>query len=641
MRRLPLFDPEVDKAEARRKSEPNYGDPNRPVDRCHLCFGCRNEYKVLIDAEKITDFPPLCNLSTDIQVEEIADRAGLNDEEKEMLRAGLDPAEWARHELGFEPRWYQEDILRCSSRYTINRWGRRSGKSTTLVIKLLHRIATRENYKVLVIAPFQEQVNLIFNDREMGIEKRLEDSKTLKAMVKSYVKSPSRRMEFSNGSVISGMTAGIKTGSGASKIRGQGASLLWVDEADLLGEGELTSILAILATNSEVELWMTGTPTGKREHFYKHCVEKSRGFKEWHFPSSVSPAWNPHLENMLRNSYTESGYLAEFEAGFPVLKQGVFPAYLVDDAIKDYEPLTLTLRDSWLYGLGVDWNETDTGVYMILLGYNPQDQKFWVVRKWIVSREEFTQLRSVEMITQINSTWNPSFIYVDRGAGSTQVEMLHEFGKKNQSSGLLTKVKAIDFGGKVEIHDPLLGLQKKEVKPLIVGLALRRLEQKQVILPKIEYKGEGTEGLVNQIMNYRIARYTAEGRPIYVDENDHALTAWMLALYGFWMEHTDLANPRPVSHIGIVQPGGDDERLAKRVAEQLPFSTITFVVDKADKEKEKQDKRKSLSIVGRGFDMPYTTRNTGDIVRVQKDRPKRKNIAPSFSSGKKFKRKSF
>ena len=53
-------------------------------------------------------------------------------------------------------------------------------------------------------------------------------------------------------------------------------------------------VLAILVG---VAMWiqqkMSSTPSGKREKFYENCHSKK--WKEFHFPSSINPNWNPEL----------------------------------------------------------------------------------------------------------------------------------------------------------------------------------------------------------------------------------------------------------------------------------------------------------------------------------------------------------
>ena len=140
---------------------------------------------------------------------------------------------------------------------------------------------------------------------------------------------------------------------------------------------------------------------------------------------------------------------------------------------------------------------------------------------------------------------------------------------------------------------------------------------------------------------YKVERYTAEGRPVYSAEHDHMLTAWMLAIYGFWMEHTDIAAPTNVTRIAIVNSGQGSESKREDLS-ALPFPTITFEFDAEDIKKERENKRKSLLGRSRGFDIPYSNGNFSDIKVLQRQRQKSNTSRLGFSSGKKpFRRQGF
>jgi len=272
-----------------------------------------------------------------------------------------------------------------------------------------------------------------------------------------------------------------------------------------------------------------------------------------------------------------------------------------------------------------------------LIGYNPGDMKFWFVRKFVVSREQFTQLSAVERIVEINERWNPSFIYVDRGFGQMQTELLHSYGLSHQDSGLLTKVKSIAMGGKVTVQDPFSGQIKKYTKPFIVSLSLRRFEQQEVVLPKCEYKGEGSEGLVDQINQYKVLRYSSDGRPVYSQDNEHLLTAWMLAIYGFWMEHTDLAVGPTSSKMAIISY---DRTTKELKAEDYPFPTVTFELQR-ERIIEKKEEEKASTVSGdRSFDISCSTGSINDVGKLQNRRSQRGCRKMSFFSRKPPQRRS-
>lgn len=582
-------------------------------NREHICFGCKKFYEHQKNIGRVDNFPIACKLSTDIQLLEIKNFSqDLTEDEKLYLDYAVDPVEWAWFEFGWKARWYQEEILRCSSPMKIIRAGRRLGKTEALAVDILHSIATISGFKALVIAPYQDQVDLIFKKMDELIDK----SMTMKVTVERAVDHPSMRREFRNGSVITGITAGVKTGSKSNKVRGQDAHGIWIDEGDMLSQDDLESILAVRASHKDCKLWISGTPTGKRAQFYKWSTDPKSGFKSFHYKSSESPEWTQSLEDWFRGIYTKNAFDQEFNAEFGADEMGVFPKGLVDDSIKNYD---LNLRRPLTgvsYGFGVDWNDTASGVQIAIVGYHPQDRKFWLEKIIEVDKAGFTQLSAVEKIVELNAFWNPDFIYVDAGFGETQVELLRQHGIRNQASKLDRRLKAIKMGGTVEIKDPIYGLTKKEVKPFIVNLSVRRFEEGELVLPRSEYKGEGENTLVDQIMAFRIKRVTAEGRPVYDNTKDHSLTAWMLALYGFWMEMDSLSINKNIakdtSFVSAKKGTSTEEPPAG------PFGWFTIEIDKARMVEKRIQENAALRPIPRNLTPNKLSGNMSDVAEQSK-----------------------
>lgn len=1065
------------------------GDPNSP----HMCFSCQACYVGHIKQGNCDEFTPTCNLSTDIQIAEVVDNTNVTNVEKVYIEYSTDPVAWAEMELGvsFEGRDYQKEILRCSAQKRVMRLGRRSGKTFALAIDMLfsmsQAIANDKPCKMLLTTPYQDQIELVFN----MLMELLDKSMTLKNTITRTRQSSSYVIEFGSADrYIRGATAGTKTGSKASKIRGQDATHLYFDEVDSLSYGDIETIMAIRISHPNVRIWASGTPLGKREHFYKWSTSPQEGWKAFHFPASVSPNWTPQLEEQLRRDYTESAYKAEFclsgdtkvrrldgsvvqikdlrigdqlvsntgqavpctvidhrltkqntpvleigtdfgsvvctpehsfktqtstgvskqqarlvenllfspssgvynlgrehtlarlvgyvngdgsvlnqsckkprkrgsmegnyrasfygsqrdmhnvatdlnrvfginasacfkagntyqiscsgetakqliqlgavvgkktqqlwtvpdwirnhndlsvkmefigalwgaegstpkankngrsihslsmsmckkddsvlsdlfewivdtlaEAGipcsvtrlpikqrvftnplgykgktncsiienitvhtspeknnhfyktlpvrycvekedkfflfarhmelllqlkesedkraktilqlradkktieaiaaetgatysqvreiidkkrkgrlsnnapsihdiriteggsivapirwkkelpsqdvynitvdsidhsylldkgvntyncaeFPQLAEGVFPARLVDASLKTYNPESIVKQiDSWIYGVGVDWNSALAGVHIVLVGFNKEDEKFWFLRKWIISSEEYTQLVALDKIAEINRFWQPSFIYVDAGFGDVQISLLRKMGQQDPGSKLVQRVKPVNMSSKTKVMDPYLGRLDKHTKPLMVNCSVRRFEQNRVVIPKSEYSREGSGGLVDQLLNFTIKRLTPDGRPVYSQGEEHTLTAWMLAIFGFWMEHTDLAIGRLATGVCVVT----EEEINRGIEEKepdIPFGTITFKATggpppdpNAESAKSKQ---KRLLPTNRGFDVggPNSSSSTS-VTTLQSERGRKSELrqvtfgrAPSYSRKK-------
>ena len=443
-------------------------------------------------------------------------------------------------------RPYQATMLRCTSKYKVFRIGRQSGKTETLVISMLFHMFTNSNYKIVLITPFQSQIDLIF--------KRLEDliqgNPTLANSIKRSVKAPQYTLILHNGSQVKGFTAGTKSNNGAASVRGQDANMLVFDEADYLDRADLDASMAIITNYPDATVWMSSTPTGRREKFYEICQD--REWKEFHFPSHVNPNWSEKLDRLFRKNLTSIGYKHEILGDFGEQEAGVFQAGFVDKATADYTYASMVRDNNWLYSIGVDWNSPRIGTTIYVTGFNPSTNKFMIVDHDTVQRDGHTQLAAIERIVEFNRKWRPFAIYVDQGYGATQIEMLRKFGfdsrinpEKGPShidSKLPKIVKPFDFGSSLEIRDPFTKeLRKKPAKGFLVENAVRRFESEDILIP-----AEDTQ-LKKELLGYVVKHVTVTGQVVYtvLDDavGDHNLDAVMLSLVAFTLEKSALGKP--------------------------------------------------------------------------------------------------
>jgi len=546
----------------------------------------------------------ICSLiHEEMQVSDEAKRL-MGEDDMAFANFLYNPVLWTKTELGWTARWYQDLMLKCSAIRKVSRIGRRAGKTEAICVNMIHYAYTHENVSVLVIAPYKNQVGLVFDKLDTFLGK----SESLRSSIKRNTKNP-YRVEFYNGSRILGFTAGTRTGSKSTGIRGQDAHMILIDEADYLSASDFEVILAIQASRPDVLIWASSTPTGKRELFWRFCTDTELGYKEFHFPSSVSPSWSTQTERLERAQYSDAGYKHEFEAEFGDIAEGVFLKKFVDECLQNYDIDNVRRNPDSLYTIGVDWNTAGNGTCIIVTEWNKNLNSgkgaFKVVSKKVITQEEFTQVKSCEEIIALNNLWNPEYIYVDQGYGHTQIEMLRKYGMEHPLSGLSNKVKGIYFGDKMEIRDPVTKqIVKKHMKPFMVNLCARRMEDGQVIFPDSE---DIKNGLVGQIRDYTVIRTTALGQPVYSDENDHAIAAWMLSVLAATMEFSDMNRQNRSASVGIAGKFG--EKLEKDF--QLSRGKI------------ENEKRERLAITPRWFGKTMfqetTARSTLDFFRA-KDR---------------------
>jgi hypothetical protein len=534
--------------------ENNYLETNyAPVGafKDDLCTRCEKYYQGLFDKGITkTVFPPNCNKSAGSQSLELDPADFDTIQEFQEAAVLLDPIAWAQMELAWEPRFYQEDMIYCTSQYKLNRLGRRSGKTEAMVVEALHHAVTNKNHSILIIAPYERQVARFFDE----MNKFINLSVGLKGSLARYTKTPSL-MQFNNGSKILGFSAGATSGSGSDKIRGQDAHLIIIDEIDTLENKDIDAVLAILASHSECRLIASTTPRGWRRRFYTYVTDKDLGFKEFWFISAESPEWSASTEAFFRGTTDPVTYTQEYLADFAELQEGVFKARCLDASIQDYETDNWEPKHNADYILGIDWNKT-AGTHMVILEL--LNNKLQLAKKIIIPETEYLQTESVDIIINLNRHWKFKYIFVDAGYGSVQVELLKKHSLTEPSSLLDQKLFSIAMNQHLTVTDPVTGEEvKRSAKHFLIEQTKKLLEDGFLVLPKAEdttiSTGSGGMGIIQQMRNFRVEGMSVYGLPRYSQGDDHTLTAYYLACGGFYWKEGDLKGAPYVTHIASVE----------------------------------------------------------------------------------------
>ncbi len=561
--------PEIDYARSNWK--PLGEPPGHFCDRCVLYYKNLNKEGIDIKNEITNEWSIRCQGDKSKALESISREVleAIPEKERQGVLTALDPVEWAKVNLGIIPYWYQAEILRCTSQFKVVRAGRRSGKSETLCMDIWHKAYTKcgkdvNRYVILVVCPYEAQVKMIF-DNLLAIKNR---SPVLMESFAGSTQAP-WEIRLMNGSVIKGYSAAKSSSARSNKIRGQGANHLYFDEVDYMADDDIETVLAVLVDQPDTTVWMSSTPTGLRAKFYQFCTMKAKGFKEFHFISAESPRWTPTAEKVVRETYSQGGYDREFNAEFGVETSGVFRPGDLDACLAKYKyqedefdtqgkikPARKVPNTKIV--IGVDWNK-HTGTHIVVLEggvYDTKDFKgpmYRVLDKKVIRRTDFTQHQGVEAVIAMDKKWKADFIYVDEGYGAMQVEALWRHDKNNPQEDLQYRRRIVQIHGNevIEIPDPRGGPEpiRKNAKPFMIDTLAHWVELGIFKVPGTEDTHTALVekeipflniGLVQQMREFRIEKYSPTGIPRYSQGYEHTLMALCFAVMGMVLRFSEL-----------------------------------------------------------------------------------------------------
>ena len=448
-------------------------------------------------------------------------------------------------------------VHNCSASKKAIRCGRRSGKSYGLGIDIANRLVQNSNYQILVVTPFLSQAKELTNVVKKILRSLGDTIGTWDDLVERSVTSPYQEIQMKNGSTFKAFTAG---NDNANAVRGQGAHLIIIDEADFLTQEAFDSITAILMDKPNTEIICTSTPMGEGL-LYK--FSNSKDYKEFHFPSFCIPHYNDDMDREFRNSLSMMAYIQEIMAEFGLSDNSVFDTDLVNrstliDTNADIHDVILN-RDKYIVSLGCDWNADKVGTRICIIAFNKTDGKIFIANLSNVRREGWTQVAAVEKIVELNRLYTPDYIYVDEGFGEANVQQLkliavNSFGKlpMDHPDLKLRDVVPVNFSSTLELRDVMTGeIRKKYFKNFIVETTKRALET-----GILAFKNPIAAPIVEQMKNYIVKSRSANGREIYEAKNheigDHDLDAFMIALAGLQLNEDSILDTRRYSNVTIL-----------------------------------------------------------------------------------------
>ena len=556
------------------------------------------------------------------------------------------PILWAKTYLNWESRDYQVEILNQGKKgkKIVLRLGRRLGKTECMCVLILwyaytqYNKGTNNQYDILIITPYETQVDLIF-DR---LKQLIDLSPMLKAMISRDVY---HRIEFTNGTKIVGLTAGSKSGSGAANTRGQRADLIVMDELDYMTSNDVTNIVNIRNEDPErIKLLVASTPSGKHEEFYKWCTgashkyfpsrddidnfkfsgfleehnKEGNGWVEVYAPSIVNKALlkinkdtdQSYLQD-LKDELSEMRFVQEVLAEFGEEELGVYQKRFIDKAIAEgerikYKYITdysekeieeyLLKNKTNIRILGVDWDKYSASTNMACIEFDKfhknangvVEPKFKVLFRVEIPRGEFTYMNAINKIIELNEIYEFDHIAIDKGYGEVQLEYLKKYGIENPSTGLANKVVGYQFSQKIRVRDPHTGKKDdKPIKPFMVNNSVILFEKEKIIL------NPNDKTVIEQFENYRVKSISQNGMPIFNDDNEHIVDAINLALLSFEQNYGELMKRVIYSKSHFINSikGKEDKEIASRVNEDASKKNKVAVV---------QNRHKVLHIIPKG-----------------------------------------
>jgi DNA polymerase III delta prime subunit len=495
-----------------------------------------------------------------------------NEETEKQSKIIMDPVAWGEKYLrdpdapgkSLKLRWYQKQIIGTQPEAVdydentgkfvfernkkVYRMARRMGKTVALAVEALWRAFTHSDQKILIITPYKSQVMVIFEKLEKLIGSGIVDGSLKTKRYKSF------KLVFTNGSQIQGYTANVAAGARAAEsIRGEGANVLIIDEVDYIPDHAIDAIMAIFSERTDAEIIVSSTPSGKRGFYYNICTQaKKLEWEHFHFQYKDSPVYNVKKDKELKDTMTTEGYCHEIMSNFGEEVATVFrhedidasltnyfykdTDVIVQGKIKKYKGTLNQYNSNNTYIMGVDWNMI-FGVAVIILEYIKDEDKYRIWYEHRINKKEMSQTTAVKWIIDFHNTYKMNWIYVDKGYGEVQIELLYAYGKRNPITQLHKIVKPVDFAGNVEIFNNITKKEeKKRLKYFAVNEIHTLLANGLLILPFIS---DDKDKLVGQLREYRVKSSTKTGEPLFVDENDHFIAALMCSCYGFFKQSDD------------------------------------------------------------------------------------------------------
>jgi hypothetical protein len=554
----------------------------------------------------------------------------------------LDPVKWAEWEFGIVCRYHQAALLRSKAKKRVLNISRRGGKSFCMVIFMLWFIYTRPNSEIILICPSSYQIETIFdrirndffpNDKR-GHWRRIPDGgiitrfRTAGHQLKLEIVSQNNTTSVINGYICSHNVRGKGKQDEESVL---GSFAIVFDEFDYIeDEAAVKGIMAIFTEDPEkMNIMIASTPSGKRGLFWRYCNKPELGY-ELHRWSvwEANPKWSVEIAIVELLDKQWHTYVHEYEAEFGEEEFGWIRKQLLLEAFEGKHSYFIPnkgkqFEHSPIRTIGVDWDKSaHLGPCICIIEADPQIKKFRIIQTEMIPAkggteymEEYTLINACKRIVQLNEELNPHAIYIDKGFGEMQGEILRKYGQDNPESGLTKKVRSISFSSRVNIYDEATGVKTThQIKQVLMTQMRKWFEERRIIGSRHSIT------IRDQLENYRVEGVTQVGYR-WNTEDEHYVDALALAIHAVNVEFKHLFN--------TIVP--------------MQVATTDFSLDtirsknKPDKIGRNDDNALILTIPSKAIN---THLNSGRYYPEGQQQPRGLNVNDSqMSRGKRFRRK--
>ncbi len=253
---------------------------------------------------------------------------------EDLARQAINPAEFARITLKFEPDATQYAVLKSIPRRLILNCNRQWGKSTVSAIILAHRAIFQAGSLSIILGPSERQSAETLRKvagflRDAGVQ-----------LVSDKVNRHALVLAANHSRIVALPSTDAKV-RGFSKV-----SLLVIDEASRVPDPLYLALRPALAV-ADGDIVLVSTPYGKRGFFYTEATSGKADWQRYTVPASQCPRIPKSFLEEERANYGEEHYAQEYECQF--VEDGRF-LFTDEDFTRlfktDVEPLKIHDRNS-------------------------------------------------------------------------------------------------------------------------------------------------------------------------------------------------------------------------------------------------------------------------------------------------------